>query len=340
MRQLVGLLTIAVLVAACASFSTSPAASPTPTPTPGPVNGPAALFGQMAFDAGAGQMVFLDPSGSGTWTWDGVHDWKHATSSGPSTGTYKMNSAPFGTAWDSNSGSVIAEIGDMPIPTFLGAQPAPATWSWRAGAWTKLDGTNTPAVMGGAVAAFPPKQQVIMFGGCCGVSGRYLTAKAGMWTWDGTSWTELHPAHTPPARWGQVMAYDPAISRTVMYGGLTMEPDHAALNDMWAWDGSDWSPLPAPALDSAYLVTQFAYGPDGRLVLTTTDPSRSESNSTWTYDGATWKKLNVSTPDCGFCALSFDPLRNVTVMVTNPNGRPGAADQVWTWNGMHWSERS
>jgi hypothetical protein len=333
-RQLVGLVMVGVLSAACASSGTSPAASSTPTPTPRLVAGPAALFGGMAFDVGTGQMVFLDPSGSGTWTWDGIHDWKHVTSSGPSTGTYKMNSAPFGIAWDSNSGSVIAEIGDMPMP--LGApQPAPATWSWRAGGWTKLDGANTPAVMGGAVAAFPPKQQVIMFGGCCGVSGRYNTAKAGMWTWDGTSWTELHPAHMPPARWGEVMAYDPAISRTVMYGGMTMEPDHPALNDMWAWDGSDWGALPAPTLDMANLATQFAYGPDGRLVLTT----GSESN-TWTFDGATWKKLDVSTPDCIFCALSFDALRNVTVMVTNPNGTPGAADQVWTWNGIQWSERS
>src|SRR3989442_11446270 len=143
MRQLVGLLTIAVLVAACPSFGTSPAASPTPAPTRGLVNGPAALFGAMAFDAGVGQMVFLDPSGSGTWTWDGIHDWKHATSSGPSTGTDKMFSAPFGTAWDSNSASVIAEIGDM--PPHLGApQPAPATWSWRAGPWPERSRPNTP----------------------------------------------------------------------------------------------------------------------------------------------------------------------------------------------------
>ena len=289
----------------------------------------------MAFDEAAGLMVFLDPSGGGTWIWDGVHDWKHIASSGPSTGTYKMNSAPFGMAWDSTSGSVIAEIGDMPMSLGM-PQRAPETWSWRGGVWTRLDGANTPAVMGGALAAFPPKQQVIMFAGCCGVSGRYNTAKVGMWTWDGASWTELHPAHMPPARWGQAMVYDPAISRTVMYGGMTMEPDHPPLNDMWAWDGSDWSALPAPPQDLGS--TQLAYGPSGRLVLTSAvSPNLS---TMWTFGGATWQKFDVLTPDCFFCALGFDSVRDVTVMVTNPLGSPRAADQVWTWNGVQWSERS
>ena len=337
MRQRLVPLMVGLLATACTSSGTSPAASPTPTPTQRLVAGPAALFGEMAFDIRMGQMVFLDPGLGGTWTWDGVHDWKHAATSGPATAYGKMNSAPFGMAWDSSSDSLIAEIGDMPTP-FGAPQPAPATWSWRAGAWTKLGSANTPAVMGGAVAAFPPKQQVIMFGGCCGVSGRYNTAMAGMWTWDGTSWTELHPAHMPPARWGQAMVYDPAISRTVMYGGMTMEPDHPPLNDMWAWDGSAWSALPAPALDTANLAPQFAFGPNGRLMLTASDSS--QSSTTWTFDGTMWEKLDVVTPECFFCALEFDPLRNVTVMVTNPSGAPGAADQVWTWNGTRWSERS
>lgn len=335
MRQLIGLLMVGVLAAACGASGTSSAASPTPTSTQRLVAGPAALFGELAFDSGTGQMVFLDPTGSGTWTWDGIHDWKHVTTSGPSTGTYKMNSAPFGMAWDSTTHSVIAEIGDMPAP--VGApQPSPATWSWREGAWTKLSGAKTPAVMGGALAAFPSRGQVIMFGGCCGTSSRYEVAKSGMWTWDGSSWTELHPAHMPPARWGETMVYDPSISRTVMFGGMTMEPDHPPLSDMWAWDGNDWSALPTPThTDPA---TQLAYGPNGELVLT--DASGPQATSTWTFDGTIWKKLDASTPDCFFCALNFDPLRNVTVMVTNPDGRPGAEDQVWTWNGVRWLERS
>ena len=145
------------------------------------------------------------------------------------------------------------------------------------------------------------------------------------------------------------MAYDPAIGKTVMYGGLAMEPDHPALNDMWAWDGTDWSALAAPPLANDYLVTRLAQGPNGLVVLTTTDPSRSldgrhpggaASNSTWTFDGVAWKKLEVSTPDCVFCTLSFDPVRNMTVMVTNPQGTPGASDQVWAWDGVRWSEQS
>jgi hypothetical protein len=45
--------------------------------------------------------------------------------------------------------------------------------------------------------------EVVLFGGWDG------TLLGDTWTWDGTTWTEEHPAISPPARILMGMAYDP-----------------------------------------------------------------------------------------------------------------------------------
>jgi hypothetical protein len=135
------------------------------------------------------------------------------------------------------------------------------------------------------------------------------------------------------------MVYDPTIGKTVMYGGMSLEPDHPGLLDMWAWDGTDWSSLPAlPALGG--IATALAYAPDGALILTVWDGQSPGSSATWTWHGSSWVKLDVTTPDCVWCELAYDPKQRVTVMVTNPKGAPIAFNEVWTWDGARWSQRS
>ncbi len=50
-------------------------------------------------------------------------------------------------------------------------------------------------------------------------SAALLTA-GDTWTWNGTTWTQLHLRASPPAGSGQVMAYDPATGNVVLFGGL------------------------------------------------------------------------------------------------------------------------
>jgi len=39
------------------------------------------------------------------------------------------------------------------------------------------------------------------------------------WTWNGTTWTQLFPAASPPARSDASMVYDPAEGNVVLFGG-------------------------------------------------------------------------------------------------------------------------
>lgn len=339
MRIRAALIVPILLLAACESSST--AATPSPSPVATAIAPPILSSGTMVFDEASRELVLLDPSVPTTWTWDGVHDWRQQPPSmGPVTVPGRLGGPPFGMAWDPTTSSVIAVVGDM----FVGVQtpaPPPATWSWRHGSWTKLDAAETPPAAGGAMAAFPPADQLVMFSGCCSAAPRQMVAMPGMWSWNGTAWTAVHPAHMPPARWGQAMVYDPAIGKILMYGGMAIEPDHAPLNDVWEWDGHDWSALPTPALGMGNPITQLAYARTGGLLLLANDfNGLSGPEAMWTFDGARWTKVDASTPACIWCELAYDPIRDVTVMVTNPKGAPYSANAVWTWNGVRWAERS
>ncbi len=311
-------------------------------PTPPTVTGPTVPGGSLAFDQATGEMVLVDPSGAGIWTWDGLHAWRHIeTASAPATQRIKMGGSPFGLAWDPDTASLVAVIGDIVLAT--NQSQVAMTWLWNAGAWTRLDNSNTPAVIGGAIGYYPAARQLVMFSGCCVVtqiSGGVLSqsAKPGMWSWDGYTWRVLRPVHMPPARWGAAMVYDPTIARLVMYGGMTIEPNHLGLNDMWAWDGTDWTQMAVPSLEGQSQVTNLAYSPDGSLLLTAADPSQTAA--TWRWSGGAWTKLDATTPVCYFCELAYDPVHKLTVMATNPLGNPTAVDAVWVWNGITWSQRS
>ena len=86
----------------------------------------------------------------------------------------------------------------------------------------------------------PATGQVVLFGG----DQAYRTSGpddviGSTWTWDGTSWTQLHPATSPPARHNADLIYDAASNEVILFGGY----DGHYLNDTWAWDGTTWTQL-------------------------------------------------------------------------------------------------
>ena len=62
------------------------------------------------------------------------------------------------------------------------------------------------------------------------------------WAYDGSSWTQLSPAHSPSPRRGAVAAaYD---GKMVLFGGDVISPstqDWLSVDETWVWDGTDWT---------------------------------------------------------------------------------------------------
>jgi len=53
------------------------------------------------------------------------------------------------------------------------------------------------------------------------------------------SWTQIYPLHRPPARWGHGMAE--GATGMLVFGGF--DRNNKPLNDLWHWDGFDWTQI-------------------------------------------------------------------------------------------------
>jgi hypothetical protein len=208
----------------------------------------------------------------------------------------------------------IVAVSAAVLTALLPATPAAATASHRS-----PEPRTDPAM------AQDPSGGVLLFGGV-GVN-----PLADTWLWDGSGWTQLHPAHAPSPRSQMGMAFDAARGRVVLFGGRTTSQ---IFGDTWTWNGTDWteqhtahSPPPLAGLRLAYdaVRQQVVLFGDGL---------------TWTWNGTDWTEQHpVHQPDSrtGF-GMATDPLGGV-VLFGGFNG-DGFLGDTWTWDGTDWNLRS
>jgi hypothetical protein len=122
--------------------------------------------------------------------------------------------------------------------------------------WTLLmpSGPIPPSRDLGCVEFDPDRERLIIYGGRTGAPALLddtwiLTITPGAY-----AWTQATPAISPGARAQHTSAFDSLRGRMVIFGGLIFplpipEPNHATLNDLWAFDGTDWIDLSPPCAD-------------------------------------------------------------------------------------------
>ena len=116
------------------------------------------------------------------------------------------------------------------------------TWTWDGTDWTQETPAHSPTARFGHSLAFDAQRNVaVLFGGQATGSGPYY---AETWQWDGTDWTELAPAMSPPSRSNALMVYDPGRDRTILFGGQSSTGK--LLGDTWEWDGTTWTEVTPP----------------------------------------------------------------------------------------------
>lgn len=202
------------------------------------------------------------------------------------------------------------------------------TWIWDGHGWVQQVPETSPPGRGFAVAAYDPvRHQTLVFG------GGTINAdpqRNDTWVWDGTSWNQRHPANSPPAQGGRLLAYVPAVGRLVLL--VT-----AGTEETWTWDGTTWTRVavsnsgdgPGGGLQQGAAIDR-----QGRLVVfggAIFGPNGNR-NQTWAYDATGWHQLHpATTPTGGAVTMAYDAARGQLVMLE--------ADGTWTWDGTDWTHR-
>ncbi len=126
------------------------------------------------------------------------------------------------------------------------------------------------------------------------------------WEWDGASWGQAQPAHSPSPRHRQRMAYDATRQRVVLFGGLNVLG--AEQNDLHEWDGTDWlqrtsthaPPTPLGTFSNGNLL---GYHPLRGVTLYT------GTHQVWHWDGVDWSQASSGVQP-QLSGMAWDASRN------------------------------
>lgn len=235
-----------------------------------------------------------------------------------------------------------------------GASPGPSeTWVWSGTNWSQLEPPNAPLYLYDPSMAFDSAtNQMILFGGEEEVSAGYgppqWADQYSTWNWDGSTWSELAPAHHPEPRYGAAMAYDPASGQLVLFGGSAVveagQPPvatHEMVNDTWIWDGSDWTQAATTAAPAARWGAGMTYDPrSGDLVLYGGNNGQGTYyTGTWEWNGHDWISVvsdnSTNNPGKRFePSLAYDKATSQLIAFGGVGGSTG----TWDWTGSSWVE--
>lgn len=183
-----------------------------------------------------------------------------------------------------------------------GADSAEPNSSSPSVVWTQVFPAASPdGKVGPAMAYDAARGQIVLFGGIGG--GPAGTAFAETWTWDGTTWTQKFPVHSPPGRGWSAMAYDAAHAQTLLFGGIGA--NSTWLSDTWLWNGTDWTQASPATNPPARIDYAMAYDALHGLTLMTGEAIASNgygplsSMDTWAWDGGNWAQRSPATSPTG-----------------------------------------
>jgi hypothetical protein len=362
-------------IAACGS--TSPSATPTPRPhatataTPSPstvVTSSQDVWTQLtpassplarnsagfAYDAATGTDILTGgrtgcSPNSGqyvdTWSWNGT-TWTqlHPKVDGPG------EMAWFSMAYDAATDQEIA------VGAYSGCGIATGMWTWNGTQWTAApQNAVLPDALDSYSLAYDAATHTVILVGYAVPSDDGEPSIPGhsgpeTWSWNGTHWTFLDPATSPPAVEDPSIAYDAARQQVVLFGGeVVSEPGNIQQNGVasgatWLWNGTTWTEASAPVSAPARFGASMAYDPDlGATVLfggvvgnVTADPPTgvvTVFDDLWSWNGTMWTQLQPATlpPGRFFSQMTYDATRHELVLFGGSLNANADANDTWVF---------
>jgi hypothetical protein len=234
----------------------------------------------MAYDPGIRKLVLYGGERRGgslndTWTYDGATWTQQHPATSPALGMASM-------AYDPDIGKLV--LFGFPQPFTSSSQFE--TWTYNGTTWTRESPAGPiPARYGGTTIP-------IVYDAALRKIVLYASANGETWTYDGTAWTKQPTAPISNLTCCMAMAYDPAIGQTVLFGGMSLDPNSRSgqgppLNDTWTYNGTNWTKQSPSAAPPPRYKAAMAFDPTlSSLVLFGGESEGGGLADTWTYSPA------------------------------------------------------
>lgn len=220
-----------------------------------------------------------------------------------------------------------------------------STWTFKGGAWLQLHPAHIPPARDTAVLVFDAARKVVvMYGGrdvpsaaAAGTGGDAgtITFAADTWTWDGSDWTQQHPAHHP-VLFVPFATYDYARSEVVLLG---FRPTGM---ETWTFNGVDWMQHPAVQgrPDPPRVQGWLSFDAASKTVVTFGGFNQAGADLTavWVWDRQTWKPTPAAMPAVHHLGSIMAPDFDGGSMLLYDSDGAGAGASTWRWDGRSFLE--
>jgi len=259
------------------------------------------------------------------WTWDGT-SWTERT-----PGTMPVGRVEASMAWDDTNDRLLMFGGFIDD----GFREQSELWEWNGTTWIDRSPTARPEQRSQMAVAWDPlRERLVMYAGRYRDLGFPEHVAGDLWEWNGSSWTgPLDDPDDgtlwPDGRLNPRMTWDPILQEVVMTLGATVSPPWS--NQVWSWDGSDWTnhtSFPAPSARGKHMTTWDPVR-QGHIVFGG-EPINSTSNGTWLWrddDGWALMPTAQSPPERAAGGLAYDEARAELVLFGGDRG--GVLGDTW-----------
>jgi hypothetical protein len=219
-----------------------------------------------------------------------------------------------------------------------GSKVLGSTWIYTGGIWTQEHPATSPAPRTGAALVYDAAtSQLLLFGGSSkiGTAGGFF---GDTWVWTGTTWQQLNPATSPPARHNADMIYDAADQDVVLFGGY----DGQYLGDTWTWNGTTWTEQDTPTAPTPRDTGSFVYdAATGTGLLYGGFNGVTTFTDTWSWNGSTWTQLSTTASPGQVMAgwqMAYDASTGQVLLFGGHRQQEGINTRLtWSWNGTTWT---
>ena len=206
------------------------------------------------------------------------------------------------------------------------------TWEWDGHDWSEIHSKNSPPARGAQAMAYDEKRgAVVMFGGL----SRDGSMLADTWLWDGKNWEQVYTQNTPPARRSPLLFYDPQREKVILAGGydlLGSDKKFYGYDDVWEWDGKNWSLVSPGTVDLSTNNPGVAYDTVGQRALV------MNYDGVWVWKDLQWTSFvsNGAPPSRIDSWMAADPLGNILLFGGSADNAP--RKDTWLLKGDAWTE--